>query len=189
MHAVVSLFDEHTTQAVKNLWTELAADFGIRQLADVLPYPHFSYQIARHYDEVRLTHLVEQLVHQATPFPLQTAGLASFTGSHPVLYVPIVRTIELSHFHQRVWQAISPIGEGIPSHYEPNSWVPHITLAEHDIQAESLARIMARFFTRELLWEIPIDNLAIIWDNGTRQELRYQFHFQQRGKLKAVRCT
>ena len=184
MHAVVSLFDEHTTQAVKNLWTELATDFGIRQLAEVLPYPHFSYQIARHYDEAQLTHLVEQLAHQATPFPLQAGGLALFTGSHPVLYVPIVRTIELSHFHQRIWQAISPAGEGIPPYYEPNSWMPHITLAEHDIQAESLAQIMTRFFTRELLWEIPIDNLSIIWDTGTQQELRYQFHFSLSGRAE-----
>ena len=42
MHAVVSLFGEHTTEAVKNLWTELATDFGIRQLAEALPYPHFT---------------------------------------------------------------------------------------------------------------------------------------------------
>ena len=184
MHAVVSLFDEDTTEAVKNLWRELANDFGVRQLAEVLPYPHVSYQIARHYDESQLTSLVEQLAHQATPFPIQAGGLALFTGLHPVLYVPIVRTIELSHFHQRVWQAISQTGEGIPSYYEPNSWMPHITLAEHDLQAESLAQIMARFFTRELLWEIPIDNLAIIWDTGTQQELRSQFHFQQRGNQK-----
>ncbi len=60
--------------------------------------------------------------------------------------------------------------------------MPHITLAEHDIQAESLAQIMTRFFTRELLWEIPIDNLAIIWDTGTQQELRYQFHFSSSGQ-------
>jgi 2'-5' RNA ligase len=138
----------------------------------------------RHYDEAQLRHLVEQLAHQATPFPLQAGGLALFTGSHPVLYVPIVRTIELSHFHQRVWQAISSVGEGIPPYYEPNSWMPHITLAEQDIQAESLARIMARFFTRELLWEIPIDNLAIIWDTGTQQELRYQFHFSLSGQTE-----
>ena len=184
MHAVVSLFDEPTTQAIKNLWTELATDFGVRHLAEVLPYPHFSYQIAHHYDEARLTHLVEQLAYQSTPFPLRADGLALFTGSHPVLYVPIVRTIELSHFHQSVWQTVSQAAEGIPSYYEPNSWVPHITLAEHDLQAESLARIMTRFFTRELLWEIPIDNLAIIWDTGTQQEFRYQFHFQQRGNQK-----
>jgi len=101
MHAVVSLFDEHITQAIKNLWTELANDFCVRHLAEVLPYPHVSYQIARHYDESQLTSLIEQLAHQATPFPLQVGGLALFTGLHPVLYVPMVRTMELSHCHQK----------------------------------------------------------------------------------------
>jgi 2'-5' RNA ligase len=184
MHAVVSLFDEHTTKAVKNLWTELANDFGVHHLAEVLPYPHFSYQIARHYDESQLTSLVEQLAHQATPFSLQAGGVALFTGLHPVLYVPIVRTIELSHFHQKVWQVISRVGEGIPSYYEPNFWMPHITLAEHDIRAESLQQILPRLSTRELFWEIHVDNLAIIWDTGTQQELRSQFYFQTQKKQK-----
>jgi hypothetical protein len=60
-----------------------------------------------------------------------------------------------------------------------------MTLAEHDLQALGL-KIMARLFTRELLWEIPRDNLAVIWDTGTQQELRCQFHFPQQ-KTKAVR--
>ena len=98
--------------------------------------------------------------------------------------LPIVRTIELSHFHQRLWQAISLAGEGISPYYEPNSGMSHITVAEHDIQEESLAQIMARFFTREVLWEIPIDNLAIIWDTGTQQVLRYQFHFSLSGRAE-----
>ena len=51
MHAVVSLCDKPTTKAVKTLWAELANDFGVGHLAEVLPYPHVSYQIARHYDE------------------------------------------------------------------------------------------------------------------------------------------
>ena len=177
MHAVVSLCDEPTTKAVKNLWAEFANDFGVGHLAEVLPYPHVSYQIARHYDEAQLTNLVEQVAHQATPFSLQASGLALFTGLHPVLYVPIVRSIELSHFHQKVWQTILPAGEGIPLYYEPTFWMPHITLAEHDLQAESLKHIMARFFTRELVWHMRIDNLAIIWDTGTQQELRSQFSF------------
>jgi len=162
MHAFVSLCDEPTTKAVKNLWAELTNDFGVGHLAEVLPYPHVSYQIARHYDEVHLTNLVEQLAQQATPFSLQASGL---------------RSIELSHFHQKVWQTISPAGEGIPAYYEPNFWMPHITLAEHDLQAESLQHIMARLFTRELVWEMRIDNLAIIWDTGALQELRSQFSF------------
>jgi hypothetical protein len=42
-----------------------------------------------------------------------------------------------------------------------------------------LKQIMARLFTRELVWQMRIDNLAIIWDTGTQQELRSQFSFEQ----------
>ncbi|SRR5579884_1324010 len=178
MHAVVSLFDERITEAVKQLWAELANDFGVRHLADVLPYPHFSYQIAGQYEERELVRRVEELAGRATLFQIQAGGLALFTGAHPVLYVPIVRTLELSQFHQRVWQAISPAGSGISPYYQSALWTPHITLAEHDIEPESVARIIARLSSRQLFWEIPIDNLAIIWDTGAQQELRYQFSFR-----------
>ena len=113
MHAVVSLFDEHITEAFKYLWRELANDFGVRQLADVLPYPHVSYQIAGQYEEQELVRRVEDLARQATPFQIQAGGLALFTGAHLVLYVPIVRNLELSQFHQTIWQAITPVGSGI----------------------------------------------------------------------------
>lgn len=181
MHAVVSLFDEHITEEVKHLWTELAKDFGVHQLADMLPYPHVSYQIAGQYEEQELVRRVENLARQTRPFHIQAGGLALFPGAHLVLYVPIVRTLELSQFHQVVCQTISPVGSGISPYYQPAAWTPHITLAEHDIEPENLARIVARLARRQLYWEMSIDNLAIIWDTGTRQELRYQFPFQQRG--------
>jgi 2'-5' RNA ligase len=184
MHAVVSLFDEHITEAVKSLWRELANDFGVRHLADVLPYPHVSYQIAGQYEEQELVRRVEDLARQATPFHIQAGGLALFTGAHLVLHVPVVRNLELSQFHQTIWQAITPVGSGISPYYQPATWTPHITLAEHDIEPENLARIITRLASRQLFWEIPVSNLAIIWDTGTRQELRYQIPFQHQEKME-----
>ena len=184
MHAVVSLVDEATIEAVQNLWRELANDFGIRHLADVLPYPHVSYQIAEQYEEQDLLRHVADVARQTTPFQIHAGGLALFTGAHLILYVPVVRDLELSQFHQIVWQAITPAGSGISPYYQPATWTPHITLAEHDIEPENLARVIARLSRRQLQWEILIDSLAIIWDTGTRQELRYQFPFQQPGKRK-----
>jgi hypothetical protein len=46
---------------------------------------------------------VEDLARQATPFQIEAGGLAMFTGAHLVLYVPVVRNLELSQFHQIVW--------------------------------------------------------------------------------------
>ncbi|QBD81628.1 hypothetical protein EPA93_38930 [Ktedonosporobacter rubrisoli] len=96
-----------------------------------------------------------------------------------MLYIPVVRTGELSCFHQELWSAISCAAQEIMPYYEPEIWVPHITLAEHDIEAEKLSRLMARLFTRELHWKITIDNLALIQDTGTQQVLGSQVYFQQ----------
>src|SRR5579871_6608776 len=86
------------------------------------------------------------------------------------------------------WNSLSfikPFGRPLPlsdqgfhPYYQPAMWTPHITLAEHDIEPENLARIITRLASRPLFWEIPVGNLAIIWDTGTQQELRYQIPFQ-----------
>ncbi|MDQ2904207.1 MAG: 2'-5' RNA ligase family protein [Chloroflexota bacterium] len=172
MHAVVSLLDEEHTRATKELWTELERDFGVRRLSVILPYPHYSYQVARQYDEQQLVVHTEELARRTAPFRVAAGGLALFTGMHPVLYIPVLRTLALSQFHQTVCDTVSPAGAGISPFYAPEAWVPHVTLAEHDLQRESLARIVARLYDRELFWEIAIDNLAIIWDSGTAQEVR-----------------
>jgi 2'-5' RNA ligase len=191
MHSVVSLFDEHITKIVQDLWVELANDFGVRQLAELIPYPHVSYHVAQQYEEQELVKHVEALAWQATPFQIQTTGLALFTSSHLVLYVPIIRTLELSQFHQNVWQTVIPMGSGTSLYYQSASWVPHITLAEYDINPENLARILAHLSSYPFRWDIMIDNLAILWNTGIPQEphyeLRYKFPFQQRRKVKAIK--
>ncbi|MDQ2717329.1 MAG: 2'-5' RNA ligase family protein [Chloroflexota bacterium] len=176
---MISLLDEEHTRAIKELWTELDRDFGVRRLSIILPYPHYSYQVARQYDEQQLVACIEDLARRTAPFRVTAGGLALFTGAHPVLYIPVLRTLALSQFQQTVCDTISSAGVGISPFYTPETWVPHITLAEHDLQRESLARIVARLYERELFWEIAIDNLAIIWDSGTAQEVRYRFDFRE----------
>ncbi|MEO6889414.1 MAG: hypothetical protein ABI456_09040 [Ktedonobacteraceae bacterium] len=68
MHAVVSLLDEEHTRAIKELWAELERDFGVRKLSVILPYPHYSYQVARQYDEQQLVARTEELARRTAPF-------------------------------------------------------------------------------------------------------------------------
>jgi len=189
MYGVVSLLDEHITKTVQNLWIDLANGFGVRQFAELTPYPHVSYQVAQQYEEQELVKHIEDFAWQATPFRIQTAGLALFTGAHLVLHVPIVRTLGLSKFHQNIWQTITPMGSGISPYYQPAAWIPHITLAEYDIDPENLACILAHLSSHPLCWDILIDNLALIWNPGKPQdELCYKIPFQQqRRKVKAIR--
>jgi len=158
----------------------LKKDFGVQQVADIVPFPHFSYQIAGHYEEGQLVERLENLADQLDPFSVTAGGLSLFTGSHPVLFVPVVRTLRLSQVHQAVWQSLAHVGAEISAYYQEEMWVPHITLAEHDITSEKLASIISRFSTRVLSCKIAIDNIAVIWHTGTKQEVRYRFALQSR---------
>ena len=53
--------------------------------------------------------------------------------------------------------------------------MPHITLAMHDLNSDNLSRIVQRLSTRTFNWQIHIDNIALIYDTGTKQELRCSY--------------
>ncbi|PZN09218.1 MAG: hypothetical protein DIU69_08940 [Bacillota bacterium] len=67
------------------------------------------------------------------------------------------------------------VAAGTVDYYHPESWVPHITLAEHDLDAATAGRAVEFLLNRDLYWEVIIDNVALIDDTGTRQELRLRF--------------
>ena len=178
MHAVVSLLDKKHEQTVKELWSDLERLYEIRELAALIPFPHFSCQIAQQYNEKQLLTRLENIAHQTVPFHVMTSGLSMFTGSHPVLFIPVVRTMELSLLHQNLWQELSPLGKGVSLYYSQERWLPHITLAEHDLDQQKVAQIISLLSQRDFFWNIVIDNLAVLWDTGTAQEVRYRFTLQ-----------
>jgi 2'-5' RNA ligase len=177
MHGIVSLLDEPHTRRVEALWAELKEEFGAQKVF-VTPFPHFSYQVAKAYDLEQLSRLMEQIVCDLAPFRVRTTGLGLFTHPSPVLYLPVVRSPKLSELHSEVFRAGSRAGSGVQSYYAPDRWMPHVTLGHGDLNAENLARILPAFHRRDFNWDIVIDNLALIYDTGARQELRGVFRFK-----------
>jgi 2'-5' RNA ligase len=111
MHGVVSLLDSTHYEQVERLWAELEARFGVRGVY-MTPYPHVSYHVAAAYDLARLEPILRALAGETAPFRVRTAGLGVFTGAQPVLYLPVVRTVPLSHLHARLWEALAPAAGG-----------------------------------------------------------------------------
>jgi 2'-5' RNA ligase len=110
-----------------------------------------------------------------SPFAVTTAGLAAFTSVRPILYIPVVRTAELSLRQQQLWEAIGDACTDVVDYYSASNWVPHLTLAERDLDAETLGKAMLLFSQRTLRWTIDIDNVAFIDASGPEQELKACF--------------
>ncbi len=163
MHGVVSLLDHKYYQLVEDLWAELARKFAVRCIYDA-PYPHFSYQVASRYNLESLEPVLRRFAASKTSFQVRVGGLGIFTGPHPVLYIPVVRSPELTQFHEALWQEISRTGSGIQDYYDPAHWIPHITIGIDDINKDNLSRIVHFLAERDFNWEITIDNIALIYE-------------------------
>ena len=140
MNGIVALLESDFYERVEQLWAELSRRFGLQGIYQT-PYPHFSYHVSTKYDVERVTAVLQQLAGETAVFTITTSGLGIFTGAKPVLYVPVVRTAVLSQLHERVWTAVQPASRGTQFYYSPDNWLPHITLAQHDLTPENLPAV------------------------------------------------
>jgi 2'-5' RNA ligase len=174
MDGIVTLLDNDHYHYVEDLWAELEREFSVDGVY-ITPYPHFSYHVAQDYDVDKVEPVLKRITSYITTFKVRTSGLGIFTGASPVLYIPVVRSLELTQLHQELWQEISTVSSGAQGYYDPDQWMPHITIGFGDISQENLSQIIPFLAKRDFDWEISVNNLAFIHDSGTKQEMKARF--------------
>jgi hypothetical protein len=174
MHGIVSLLDNDHNQLVEELWADLEREFSVHGVY-VTPYPHFSYHVAQDYDMDKIEPVLDRITSNIATFKVRTSGLGIFTGTSPVLYIPVARSLELAELHQELWEQISSSSSGVQEYYHPNQWMPHITIGFGDISKENLFQIIPFLAERDFNWEITVNNLGLIYDTGIKQELMSRF--------------
>ena len=181
MHAIVSLLDEEHFQLLKDLWRDLEADCGLAGV-NLTPLPHFSWQTASQYDFDRLQPLLKNISREAQPFFVRTTGLGVFSGELPVVYIPVVKDPAIVGFQARLWKQVIPTAIGISSHYEPEIWVPHITLAYGDVNRFKLGCAMEKLAFQPFNWEVQVDHLALVFQySGQVGEIDSIYPFGEEG--------
>jgi 2'-5' RNA ligase len=174
MHAVSSLLDATSNRKLEALWNELEMRFGLKGIR-ITPIPHFSWQIASHYDWEKSQLLLDELAKDILPFTLRVAGLGIFTGNNPVLYLPLVKDRLVLEIHELLWQTFDGLNQEVSTHYHPDAWIPHITLAHSDVTSEKIAEVIKALAFQVFDWECQIDNLALIKQSaGEVGELAYR---------------
>lgn len=162
MHAIVSLLPEPFYQEVEKIWDQLEKDFG---LLGVRParFPHFSWQGAQAYDESALEKTLSRFAGQMHPIKVHTTGLGVFSGEQPVLFIPVIKTLQLAAIHQQIWQNLEAEGNGINPFYHPQHWIPHISLALADLTIATIGPVIKTLARKTFNWEFEVDNLAHIF--------------------------
>lgn len=173
LEAVVSLLDEVHDAQVRRVWAELERHFGLQGIYGA-PYPHFSYHSAQDYPDDTVEDLLQQVAAATLPFTVRTSGLGVFSGSKPIVYVPIVRNPALEACHEALYGPLAQLAMNENTHYHPDTWLPHITLAYGDLDARVLPEVMRFLGERNFSWNIPVQNLALVYTRGQEQGIARQ---------------
>lgn len=160
MPGVVSLLDERSSKRVVELRRQLETKLNIESPVEN-HYPHFSYQVADSYDDEELGRTLEELPDEQDSFTVRTNGIGVFSDTEPlIVYIPIVRTAQLSRFHERIWTRSKPVAIDLEDYYHPELWIPHITIAS--VEKSDLYSVMNLLSQYSLSWNVEIDNVATI---------------------------
>ena len=166
MAGITSVVVGTDLERVRSLWSILEDGFAVGRVA-ISPVPHVTYQAAKKYDIGLLSRIAEDLASKLRPVRVHASGLGVFTGPRPIVYIPVVRTPELSSFHLAVWSAASVAAQdGVDGYLHPARWIPHITLAQGDVTPENLGPIIERLEREPLEWELTLDNISVIRGKG-----------------------
>ncbi len=176
MQGIVSLLDGADRERVEQLWEELRRDFGVRGIHSKR-FPHFSYHVAEKYDLARAEAVVGALAARTRCFSAQTSGIGIFTRKEPVIYLPVVKPWELAGLHREIAAAVSPLATGINEYYAEEIWIPHITIAEGDVDLLVLPEIVRRLGERNFRWEVRVTNFALIRAAEAVQEVCFRCDF------------
>jgi 2'-5' RNA ligase len=176
VQGIVSLLDGADRERVEQLWDELRQDFGVRGI-HAWRFPHFSYHVADEYDLARAQAALSALARQTADFSVQTSGIGIFTRKEPVIYLPLVRTAEIAAAHKQIGAAAAPLATGVNEYYADEIWIPHVTIAEGDVDILVLPEIVRRFGERNLRWEMRVTNFALIRANESVQDVCFRCEF------------
>jgi 2'-5' RNA ligase len=177
MQAIISRLDPKTSAIVSDLWQKLCKECGLNAIYTV-PTPHVTWFAADEIDLDLSLPLLSEIADETKDFTLHTFGLGIFSGEKPVLYLPMVKTLEMIQLHCKIWEKVEPHSKEEKLYYSPKMWVPHITLALKDLTKETMAcAVNAIGFDRIELY-VVIDNLIVAeYEKTSLGELLYQYDF------------
>ncbi len=176
MQGIVSLLDGADRERVEQLWDELRQVFGVRGI-HAKRFPHFSYHVADEYDLTRAQAALNALARQTRRFSVQASGIGIFTRREPVIYLPVVRAPEIAAAHTQIAATAAPLATGVNEYYADEIWIPHVTIAEGDVDILVLPEIVRRLGERNFRWDMRVTNFALIRADESVQEVCFRCDF------------
>ena len=164
MFAITSLLNPANAKRINRIVKSLETRFALDDVQDT-PDPHLTYLLAGTRRLSDLKDLLRKVATTTAPFSAYTTGLGVFPGENPVIYIPVLRSNDLNHLHQRVLDVTAPLCRA-GSTYSPDRWLPHLSLALHDTTPDLLGPVLRHLTKETYNLRLNVNNLAILRKKG-----------------------
>lgn len=179
MYAIISELDPASSTTVRELWQRLKDACGLAAIYDT-PIPHFTWFVADDLNMSKSAPILEQIAGNFENLTIHTFGLGIFTGEHPVLYLPMVKSVDMIALHREIWDQVQPYSKESQLYYSPPLWVPHISLAVKDLTKANLGCAVNEIAFDSIELFIQVNNLVIgEYTEGGFGKIHEKFYFDQ----------
>jgi len=169
MSTIALALHEPAAGRVRDLWAQLGAAFGLSGIR-MVPFPHVTLLGFDGLDHQEAKAVLERLSHETAPFRLEASGLGLFHGPSPILYSPVVKAPVLQDLHRTLVGAMRAVGAQTYRLYEPDKWIPHITLAQGAPTRGSYGEAVDLLLGEDLHLPFEVRNLTLFQWIGPRYE-------------------
>lgn len=154
---------------VRGWWDLLEREVGISGVRRV-PFPHLTLFGFEGIEYPRIQRILEDFSGSTVPLTLHSVGLGMFLKPMPVIYTPVIRSLELSELHRSLWETVSGLGGHMYGLYAPERWLPHMTLAQFDLTRDNHVPTLEALMELDLQLEFEVRNLTLFNWIGPRYE-------------------
>ncbi|HVP21858.1 MAG TPA: 2'-5' RNA ligase family protein [Anaerolineaceae bacterium] len=174
MLALATLLDPDSDLQTRQLWQLLEEKCNLLGIM-AAPYPHFSWAASENIEWSSARRKLDRIAHKIKPFKVKTAGLGIFNGPDPVLYVAIVKEPHLLATHQDIWKRLERNLINPQEYYAPSHWMPHITIAQGDLNPQKLACAVQELAFERMAFEVNVNNISVIYHSDESVGIKSRF--------------
>jgi 2'-5' RNA ligase len=150
-----------------------AADPALGAIYDP-PFVHCTLQLAEAYDWEGLAVALGGMAKHWESFTVTPVGVLGFTGAEAGIAVAPEKSPGFVAFHAAVWEAATPYAQGrVNPFYQPDRWVPHVTVKRCGPHSASFGAVMAMLATESLAEPLTLDTIAVQHDPGQNSLTHY----------------
>ena len=160
-YALEMCFAQDTNEAIRALWSRLREE-GLFTPDQLAFDPHVTLAVLTGLEEDLGREIVDEIaVGHRSERELVFRGADSFRVDPGVVFLRLEPTPWLTDIHERTWERLAGHTGGASPFYLPNSWTPHVSLAER-LSPKDLERGLRILAELELPAHGYVDSLRLI---------------------------